>query len=258
MRIITRNPVGDNFDMNQLFPQFDFSLYNYDNGVMYTFGDYALLACRSLAADANDSILTCNFIENTVMVAPYEALSMAQDGSTLYTGDSLSANVYKTFNGFDDIGYVIENSTSGMFDNLGTNTLKKTKRLRLKGLIQIGQSIKVYIELDNGLQQLVGTINGDGSYVDMNNPTTIGTSMIGDAVIGSSDTTLAYPYYIEFKLGLSKYQKRRITYVAQGYGYATVRAITDFDVWLYEDKMPKQYRLKQNVDIDDSTITDQS
>lgn len=253
MRIISRNPLGDNFDMTDVFKEFDFSDYNYSTAVLFTYGDYVLVACKTLTADANDTVLMCDFIDKTVMVAPYEVRSFAQDGSVLYSGDSVSANVYETFNGFDDLGYAIENYTIGRHDTLDIDYLKKTKKMRFKGLISAGQIIKVYLSLDDGSFELIGTINGDANYVDVTKPNTIGSSMIGANVVGGGSTILAYPFYTEMKIRTTKYLRRSVKFVAINIGYAAIQSLSDVDIWQYEDKMPKKYRLKQNVDINDST-----
>lgn len=256
MRIITRNLTGDNFDVTPLFSHFDFSKYVYDTLEMFTFGDYILLGCKSKDADANDTILVCDFINNTVDIAPYEALSFAQDLGVLYTGDSVSGNTYKTFNGFDDLGYVIENFVIGKSDNLGIDDLKKTKKMRFKGQISTGQSIKVYAAFDEDAYTLLGTISGDATYVDMENPNTIGLNLIGLDVVGGSDSQVAYPYYCQLKVKTPKYAKRKMKYVAVGLGFASIEEVEDFDVWTYENKIPKRYRQKQNVSINDGTTTD--
>lgn len=256
MRIITRNLTGDNFDVTPLFAHFEFANYEYDDARMFTYGDYILLACKADDASANNVILVCDFINNTVDIAPYEALSFAQDGSILYTGDSLSANVYKTFNGFDDLGNVVENYATGKNDDYGVSDLKKTKKLRIKGMISTGQSVKVYCAFDESTFELLGTISGYATYVDVENPNTIGLNLIGHDVIGGSDAQIAYPYYCELKIKTPKFQKRQLKFVAQGFGHASVESVEDWDIWTYERRMPKRYRQKQNVSINDGTTTD--
>lgn len=258
VKIISRNVAGDSFDVTPLFSHFDFSLFTYDEAKMFAYGDYILIACKSSGADKNDNILMCDFLNSTVDILPYEAMSFAQNAGILYSGDSVSANTYKTLNGFDDLGYVIENYADGKADDLTIPSLKKTKKLRLKGLISKAQAIEVYMSLDNGAFSLVGTIDGDSSCVDITNPNTVGSGMVGGDVVGGSDAVLAYPFYIEMKTRTSKYQRRKLRFKAIGLGFASIKEVTDYDIWSYDDRIPKRYRLKQNVDINDSSVTDLS
>lgn len=256
MRFITRNPTGDNFDTLPIFPQFDFSNYSYADTALTVYGDYVLVACKSTGATSNDTILLCNYVNDTVDILPYEARSFMQHNGNLYTGDSLSTSVYTTMNGFDDLGYVVENFaiTKGEFYDL--EELKKTKKLRLKGLISTGQDYSVFGSFDNEAYTLLGTISGDATYVDMENPNTIGLNLIGFDVVGGSDSQVAYPYYAELKIKTPKFRKIYLKFIANGFGFASIESLEHRDIWLYEDKMPKRFRQKNNVSINDGTTVD--
>jgi hypothetical protein len=256
VRVITRNPIGDNFDMIQLFEEFDFSDYIYDNTVLTTYGDYVLISCKDETADANNNILMCNFVDKTVSVAPYEADSFSQAGDILYTGDSVSANVYETFTGFDDLDYVIENEAILNQEDYGLDGLKKVKKIRLGGFISISQEVDVYINLDNGSYEKIGNISGRAGYIDVLNSQTVGSTMIGGSVVGGSGTETAYGFLFEIKISTTKFDERQLKFVATGFGFVSLNYVSDYDIWRYEDRLPKKYRLKQNVDIDDSTSVD--
>lgn len=258
MRFITRNVTGDNFDTTPVFPHFDFSKYNFSNTTLTVYGDYVLVACKTSDATANDTILLCNYLNDTVDIVAYEASSFMQHNGVLYTGDSLTTSVYTTFNGFDDLGYEIENFAITRGELYDLESLKKTKRLRLKGLISTGQNYSVFGSFDNSGFQLLGTINGDATYVDMENPNTIGLNLIGFDVIGGSDSQIAYPYYAELKIKTPKFRKIYLKFVANGFGHASIETLEHFDIWEFEDKIPKRFRLKQNVSINDGTTTDLS
>lgn len=257
MRIITRNALGDNFDLIERFPQFRFSDYRYDDAVMFAFGNYVLLACKTPTADANDRILVCDVIGDTVDILSYNAKSFAMDGSSLYTGDSLTQSVYLTLSGFDDLGNVITNYAVTKYDDLGDNSvLKKVKRLVLRGRISPGQDYDVYGIFDNGSDVLLGNVSGNAGYVDTSNPSTIGYSVIGDGVVGGEGSVLAYQYLASLKVKTPKFRVRGLKLVANGYGYASVESLTDWDVWTFENKIPSQFRQKANVSINNGTVTD--
>lgn len=256
MRMVMRNLTGDGFDTNPIFEHFDFSPYNYDDAVMFIYGEYALLACKESGATANNIVLMMSYVNSTVDILPYEVLSFTQSNGTLYTGDSLSQSAYATLNGFDDLGYVIENFAITKAESFEIDDLKKVKKLRCKGLISTGQSISVYGSFDEDAYQLLGTISGDATYVDIENPNTIGLNLIGRDVIGGSDSQVAYPYYCELKIKTPKFRKRKLKFVANGFGYASIDLLTDYDIWTFENKMPKRNRQKQNVSINTGVDTD--
>lgn len=257
MRIITRNQLGDNYDMVEKFQHFKFADFRYDDAFMYAYGNYVFLSCKTLEADANDRILVCDATADTVDIVPFSAKSFAQDGTSLYTGDSLSQSVYATFSGFDDLGNVQQNYIISKSDDLGDNTvLKKEKRLVLRGKISTSQNYDVYGIFDNGAETLLGNVSGLATYVDLSNPDTIGGSLIGEDVIGGSNTILAYPYLVSLKIKTPKFRVRSLKFVANSYGYISIAGQTDWDIWTYENKIPARSRQKANVSINDGSVTD--
>lgn len=258
IRYITRNVAGDNFDVAPVFEHFDFSKYTYDTAVMDIYGDYMVLACRTSDATANNIILLCNYQDNTVDILPYEARSFVQDNGVLYTGDSLSQSVYKTLNGFDDLGNLIENYAETKAESYGSDDLKKVKRLRLKGFISPGQSYSVYGSFDGDGYTKLGNIDSAAGYVDQGQGITVGATMVGTQPIGGEGSTVAYPYYAELKVKTPKFRTRKLKLEAEGYGFISVESIDDYDIWIYEGKMPKRNRQKQNVDINDGSATNQA
>jgi hypothetical protein len=108
----------------------------------------------------------------------------------------------------------------------------------------------VYINIDEAGFQQVGTIVGSASYVNLSDSQSIGGNFIGSAQIGGSDTTNAFGYYMELKVRTGKYRKIAIKLVPTGIGYFDFDTITLFDVLLFEGRMPKASRQKQNVSLD--------
>jgi hypothetical protein len=259
MRIITRNELGDNYDLIEKFQHFKFSDFRYDDAVLYPYGNYVLVSCKTPEADANNRILVCDYLNKTVDIVPFQAKSFTQDGTTLYSGDSLSQSCYKTFNGFDDLGSVLENYVVSKSDNFGESTLlKKQKRLMLRGKISIGQNYDVFAMFDNGSEVLLGNVSSAAGYVDLDNPDTIGGSMVGEDLVGGSSTTLAYPYLVLLKIKTPKYRVRNLKFVANGFGYVSISNQVDWDIWTFEQKIPAKYRQKQNVSVNDGSIIDLS
>jgi hypothetical protein len=249
IKILAKNLLGDDFDTQPIFAHFKFQNYNFTDASMGIYGNYVLIACRK-DADANNVILMCDYINNTVDVLPYRAKCFMQDSGSLWVGDSQSTSVWQILNGFDDDGFVITNQIISKGDTYGDEILKKVKKLRFSGLIGSSQNIEVYGAFDSNTFTLLGTIYGNAGYVNTENPNTIGLNLIGIDVVGGSDGELAYPYICEIKIKTPKFRKRYIKLVATGYGYASINMQNDWDIWTFENKLPKSQRQKQNVSLD--------
>lgn len=252
--IIQRNPYGDNFTTVDLFNQFDFSNYTYDDVALESWDKFVVIGCNE-NSDTNNRLLLCDMTTKSVDVSYYEARCYAKDQGILYSGDAVTTTVYELFTGFDDMGGNVENYWIGAIDNLGTDTLKKVKKLRIRGQIAPDQVIEVYVSTDNGVYTHVGTILGTGDYVDASSTFAIGTTYIGQSMMGGGPTPIVYAFFTELKIKLGKFRVRQVKLVATGMGYCNIQLLEDFDVWTYQDKMPVNYRVKQNVSID-GTQTD--
>ena len=243
LTILQRNTLGDNIEPVILFPHFKFSDFNYNDCFIDTWDKYIIISCSYNAT--NDRILLCNITKGTVDITTYGARTSAKDTGNLYIGSPLSENIYQLFNGFDDDGTTIDNYWIGRGETYGSEILKKVRRLRLSGLIQPSQKLEVYLDYDDSGFELVGTILGNGSYVDIGTPTDIGNNLIGDAQIGGNDNTeIAYPFRMELKIKTPKFRKRTLKLVAKNIGYIEMREITDWDIFLFEDRIPKRFRQK--------------
>lgn len=254
IHIIKRNLNGDNFDVAPLFDHFDWSQFNYDDVMVDTWDRYLLVACKS-DSDDNNRLILADMSSNTVDTTYYGVRCVTKDGGYLYGGDSVSQTTYELFTGFDDIGIAITNYWVSAGDVLGTNDLKKVKRARFQGLISPDQAIEVYVSPDDEGYNLIGTILGTGDYVNYSSSYAIGTSPIGTATVGGDDTATVYRFLMEIKCRVGKFRKRNFKFVATGIGYCALETMTDHDIWVYESRLPKRYRTKQNVSLD-GTQTD--
>lgn len=252
IRIIERNPYGDNFVVNELFSHFDFSEFTYTNVALESWDTYVVVSCLK-DSDTNNRILLCDPSSKTVDVSPYEANCFTKDAGILYAGDTVTTTVYELFTGFDDMGQEITNHWIGAVDNLGTDVLKRTKRLRIRGRISPEQSVGVYINTDSQGYTQIGTILGSGDYVDYSSTFAIGTTFVGQSLIGGGPATTVYSFLTELKIRTGKYRVRQIKLVALGTGYCDIQVIEDYDIWQYQDRLPVSYRVKQNISIDGET-----
>jgi hypothetical protein len=249
--ILQRNPVGDNIEPYKLFQHFKFENYNQDTAYIDTWSEFITISCRNFNASSNDVFILLNKQENTVSVTDYAVQSLAKNNGFLYIGSPVSESTYILFSGFDDMGQPLDNYWTSKGEIYGSDVLKKLRFFRFQGLISATQALQVWVSYDDQEFQLVGTIQGNQSYVDTTSPQTIGSNPIGEAPIGGETTTvIAYPYLIEIKLKQDKFRKRTIKFIASSIGYVSVQMVEDFDILTYEQRIPSKYRLKQNVSLD--------
>lgn len=263
--ILKKNLTGDAVIPDVLFKEFKFSNYTYDDCTFDTYDRYVLVACKSIGALNNDTLLLCNISEGTVHPTSYAGRTFANDNGNFYMGSSITQSTYLIFSGFDDDGFLIENFWIGKGENFGVRSrglkfaayptsLKKYRKIRLRGNISSTQSYGVYIDYDGSGFQLVGTVLGSGSYVDFTSPQTIGSNTIGGAQIGGDTLTNIYPYFVEIRIKkMPKFRKRNVKFVALGIGYVDINYHMDWDISLFENKIPTRFRQKQNVSLDGET-----
>ena len=247
LTILQKN-ILDSIEPIALLKHFDFSAYNYDDCIIDTFDRYILVACKD--GNHNDTLLLCDITAKTVDIISYKVSAIAKNAGDLYIGSPLTESVYQIFNGFDDMDLALDNYWKSKGEKYGVEELKKTKWLRFMGSISSTQTVEVYVSYDDAGFSLIGTIVGSGSYVDASNPQTIGVNMVGTEQIGGGDLSQIYEYFMELKLKSPKFRKRTIKLVATGIGYFDFHFIEDDQVLLFNKKIPKRFRQKQNVSVD--------
>lgn len=260
LTILRKNEIGTDVEPYPLFPHFKFENYNYDDCAIDTYDRFIVIACRTSDSDVNDTILLADTVSETIEETKYSARCFARDTDDLFGGSAQSESVYVLYNGYDDNGFVIENyweSKAEQYEAIGYGeTLKKFRRIRLKGRIDPDQELQVYVAYDGGDFNLVGTVLGSGSYVDYTNPQSVGSNIVGSTQVGGGELSLAYPYFCEIKLKTPKFRKRVVRLVASGIGYVDVDGMIDYDVLRFENRLPRRFRSKQNVSLDGES-TDQ-
>lgn len=253
LQILARNPLGDNFDVSPLMAHFAFENYYYNDACLFSWDDYIVVGCKqkvgATISDENDRLLLCNIRNKTVDISYYGIRTATQYNGLLYGGDPVSMTTWELFTGFDDNGQKVQNYWTSAGEKFGLDTLKRVKRRRFKGKLDPEQSIQVYCSNDDNDFQLIGTILGNGDYVDYGVSFAVGTVMVGSDAVGGGATTNVYPFFMEIKVRMGKFAKRNLKFVATGYGYASIEEVTDFDIWTYQDKIPAKYRIKQNVSL---------
>lgn len=254
MTILKRDKIGNTIEPVELFKHFRFEDYTYDSCSFASYDRWIVVFCRTADSLTNNRILMCNIEANTVDVVAYSGKMGIQDGVNFYVADSITYSVYSTFSGFDDLGNAIDASWTGKNESGGSDYLKKVRRFRFKGKIDPDQAVGVYMDLDNAGFQKVGTIVGSAEYVDFSQAQAIGSNYIGQAQIGGDDIVNAYPYYMELKVKTGKFRVITVKLIPEGIGYFDFDQFTLWDILLFENRMPKGYRQKQNVSLDGTQV----
>lgn len=257
LTILTPNAIGDNLEPVILAKQFDFSPYTWDMCAMETFGEFILFSGRTSDVSTNNRLFMYNFRLWTIDILPYLAKTLVEIEGRMYIGDTTTENVYEIFTGFSDDELEIKNYWISWDDLFGTNRLKKVKRFRIKWLITPSQTLQVYMTLDGWTATLVGTILGNGSYVDASSSYTIGANGIGQSIVGwESSAEDGAEYLCELHISEWKFRKLAIKLVATWSGYVSVNMYEYHKIGLFENRIPERYRSKQNVSLD-WTLTNQ-
>ena len=89
--------------------------------------------------------------------------------------------------------------------------------------------------------------------MDRDNTVAVGSHGVGAVAVGGGEVSEAYPFLVEMKVKVPKFRVRRLKFVAKAFGYCAVEQTTGFDLLTFEQRIPKKYRLRQNVSLDGTT-----
>ncbi len=227
----------------------DLSGFEFDQCCAFRFENFIGFFCRTSDSSANNRLILLNLeISGSQGVYVYDFLDyfgncIATKNGALLAGDSVTASVFQLFTNYDDDGALPNSYWSGGIDDYGSPPLKKCKKHWYEGEIDANQSVDVYIQLDRGGWAQIGTISGQGAYVDLSQAVTVGSLIIGYSPIGGgSNGKTSFHYLCEIRLRLGKFQNRQIKFVPTGIGYFSVSKITDQDIVFHQDKLPAKYR----------------
>jgi hypothetical protein len=205
----------------------------FDQTFMWEFGDLILIACRTSDSPTNNRTITYNKLTSAIDYLDFTVNCMTTVGTELWAGDSVSPNVYKILNGFDDSGANITNYWEGNGSILDSLYIKRVRRLVLQGVISSNQSFDIYGAADDGDYTKIGTISGTGSYVDQTQgvSVTVGYGSVGSNMVGGeTNSVTAYNYEHALKLPFNRFVKVKLKYVATGSGYLSVSRVRWHDV----------------------------
>ena len=184
---------------DSLSDDLDLSQNDFSQCVVNSVGNYDFLACKSLvngvAKSYNDTTYVRNNISGFWDKTDLRIVVMDTYNGSIIAGDTISQNVYVLFSGVDDDGAPINAYwTSGQM-NLGSMGLKQFGLFHVDGFIGPSQVFNIYAQYDTGNYVLIGSVYGNGKYVDQNNSILIGQGLNGTQPIGGAGNGQVYGYY---------------------------------------------------------------
>ena len=209
---------------------------------------YIVIECRTSNSTINNRMILYNLNLQCFDVVDFYASCLFVYQGNLCGGDSITNNVYQFFTGYDDNGAVPYTFWMGNIDNYSIEQLKRVKQFWIEGEIDLGQITQVYASPDRGNFVLVGTIYGNGAYVDESSSIMIGSEPVGTTPVGGAfaGVTSHNHYEIPFRLALDKFQDIQVMYQTIGIGYFSVSNHVHMDIRVNTSKLPKKYRTVQS------------
>lgn len=197
--------------------------YRFDTAVVLEWGVYIVVACRTSDSTTNNRLMLYHKLWGTWDFYNYRCSTLAILNGALIAGDSASENVFTLFSELTDEDVEIENKwTSGQM-LLGQEGTKYSNIFRVKGNIQDDQEFEVQLSYDNGAFVTVGTISGQGTYVDHTQRVLVGSGTLGSTEVGGGSMGIeASPYEREWRVNTPIFERVRVRFVATQVGYVSV------------------------------------
>ena len=232
---------------NVISEQLDLTSNEFDETVVYEWGDFYILECKSLKngvpVSNNDTMFVYNKKTGYYGRLDFRANMFESYYGALLAGDSISGDPLILFSGWDDLGYNINNYWKSPYSFLGAVGLKSFNRFVIKGKIQPSQNLNIYLSLDNSQYVLYDSVKGDSIYVNQGIPLEIGGPTLGSNIIGGGGTEFAYAYEAEFKIASDRFNRISVMFKAEtavdsngqqidgtGVGYVSVDEFTFKDI----------------------------
>lgn len=242
VRVLQPNQLNTELKPRSISDQLDLTGYRFDTCVIKEWGLYILVACRTDGATENDTLFAYHKLLKLWDKHDYRVSCMDTYNGALIAGDSASKNVFTLFASLADEDVEIPNHWVSGKMNLKREGTKYSNLFVISGLIQVDQSLDVYLSYDNGDFVLVGTIDGDGEYVDQGQSVSVGSLVLGSAEIGGGGSGIeASPYLREFRINTPRFEKVRVKFKATAVGYVSVSMFGFKDCRQKGRGVPAQY-----------------
>lgn len=248
VRILQYDGQSDQVLPASLSDQLDLSSYRFDKAVLVEWGEYYVLACRTVDSTENDTMFIRHKVWKSWDKLDYRASRLDVFNGALIAGDSVSNNVYTLFSGLDEDEVEISNYRISPKLDLGVkNQTKRFYDLLIDGDIGPDQNMKVYLSYDEGPFVEVGVdathdyaIEGSGSYVDRSQSVAVGALTVGSSELGgggSDGDVVAYHFRRSIRIASDIFEYVQIKIEGVGIGWLSVNEIT------FKDIRPKGSRI---------------
>lgn len=222
----------------------DLSGYDFSEGGIDKWGEYIIVWGKETGASVNNRTFLYHRIYRTWTILNYRLNCMDSFNGELIGGDSGSNNALKLFSGITDEESDITNfyetgddDMGKLKSNLGT---ERFHRFIVWGLIQRQQSYDIYFSYDNAKYVKVGTIEGNGAYVDIGSKISVGNNTLGSKLTGGEEI-LASPYKATIKVHTPKFEKLKIKFIATNIGYVSIHGYECKDRRQKGRRVPAKY-----------------
>ena len=216
--------------------------YRFDKAMLFLWNNYLVLLCRHKDSTVNNTTFLYNLLFKTWDRLDYRLSVVEEYNGALWGGDSASNNVFELFNGVSDEESAIVNYWISGKTNLDVEGVKRFHRFVIAGLIAQDQELAISFSYDNGAFVEVGTIEGDGAYVDLGAQVTIGSQVLGRGEIGGGSAGItASPYRREFTVATDKFENIEIKFEATEVGYVSVSEYQCKDIRYKGRKLATKY-----------------
>lgn len=246
-RILTFDIIANEVVPKTISELLDLKYYDFSDAQVFQWGEYIVFTCKTELSLANDTILLYNKRLKTYDKLDYYVKEFERFNGKLISADSTSSNVYQLFKGFLDQGEApCKNYFIGNRTDFQMSRLKKIKKIVMEGEIAKSQQLDLYLSIDNGNYQLVGSILGNGKYVIAKTEHRIGDELVGETEISGPQRQEEYVsvsyYKTEIKLNLPKFNNINYKLVASGIGYVSVSLLEYWDLRYKSFKLPTKFR----------------
>lgn len=242
IRVLKPNELNTEVIPESISSQLDLTNYRFDACCIEEWGNYIVVACRTKDSINNDTVFLYNKLWKLWDKFDYRVSCLAIYNGALIAGDSASKNVFTLFSGLTDEEIEIPNYwISGKMD-MGSQGTKISNIFEISGLIQDDQEFDIYFSYDNGDFVKVGTISGQGNYVDHTQRVTVGALTLGSTEVGGGGSGIeASPYWREMRVNTPRFGKLRVKYMATKVGYVSISQFGFKDIRQKGRYLPPQY-----------------
>lgn len=231
----------------------DLQDYRFDKAVVYDWGEYLILACRT-PENPENNVMFARFKDlGTWDKLDFPATVLETLNGSLIAGDGLTDNVYTLFSGLDDDDTIIPNQwTSGETD-LDQEGSKRFYYLVVDGTIGPDQQAKVELSFDLAPFVEVGgedvdgvhvyAIEGTGDYVDRTQQVYIGGPVMGSTVLGDGTEAEIEAYHFRrvIRVASDLFEYLRVRVSGQNVGWLSVNSFEFQDIRYKGRRVARRY-----------------